>query len=419
MSTSTSPRQPQRDDGLIRRVLLGTLLATVAVSSCSLDTGSRPPGTSLTETPAPSASAAPSRPPGSSLTPAPTPSASAAPSRPSGGVFTSVAFEGQTAGQALLLPNGSVLVIGEPPDGPEIFDPTTDRSHPAPLAGKLRQWSSAYALLDGDVLVLDQDDQGAWLYNPATGQLTETGSRSQRHDAGAGVLLSDGRLLLAGGVDDSGMHYLATAELYDPATGHFTATGSMRAAREAPGAALLPDGRVLIAGGDQGDTGPDAVILSTAEIFDPRTGQFSSAGRLAAPRSNPLCASLPDGRVLVAGGETEDNGALTYLTSAETYDPTKKAFQPTGAMDVAHFNGSIVALRDGRLLVAGGLDTDYNVVASAQIYDPAVGFFSNTGAMTEARVPGSVVALPDGRAFFFGGQDVMMRDLPSAEIYWP
>ena len=73
-------------------------------------------------------------------------------------------------------------------------------------------------------------------------------NRQYDHDEGgpAVTLLSDGKVLVAGG------RYDTSAELYDPNTGTFTATGSMTAvrARPSPTATLLGNGKVLIVGGD-------------------------------------------------------------------------------------------------------------------------------------------------------------------------
>src|SRR6266581_7968872 len=71
-----------------------------------------------------------------------------------------------------------------------------------------------------------------------------------RHDHTA-TLLTNGTVLIAGGLDDSNA-VLASAEVYDPSTKGFSSVGDMRAARVGHTATLLSDGRALVAGGADG-----------------------------------------------------------------------------------------------------------------------------------------------------------------------
>src|SRR4029077_12504650 len=86
-------------------------------------------------------------------------------------------------------------------------------------------------------------------------------------------------------------------------------------ARQAPAAARLPDGRVLVSGGvfDEGLGG----YLASAEVFDPASNSFSSAGigAMGTARTAAAAARLPDGRVLVAGGFD----GQTRFSSAEIF----------------------------------------------------------------------------------------------------
>jgi hypothetical protein len=70
-------------------------------------------------------------------------------------------------------------------------------------------------------------------------------------------------VLIAGGI--VGQDVLAAAQLYDPATNSFSSAGSMTTARSAHTATLLADGRVLIAGGADGQSGS----LASAELYQP------------------------------------------------------------------------------------------------------------------------------------------------------
>src|SRR2546427_7879012 len=91
-------------------------------------------------------------------------------------------------------------------------------------------------------------------------------------------------------------------EIFDPASGRFTLTGSMNFGRIDTTTTLLPDGRVLVAGGE------GVVALASAEIFDPTTGNFTLTSSLNVAHAETTATLLADGRVLVAGGISDFGG---------------------------------------------------------------------------------------------------------------
>ena len=86
--------------------------------------------------------------------------------------------------------------------------------------------------------------------------------------------LADGRVFVLGGRSPKDSVY-DSAEMYDPSGGTFRAAGKMGEGRQQHTATLLADGRVLIAGGYWSD-GTQWRVLSSTEMFDPGTGDFST-----------------------------------------------------------------------------------------------------------------------------------------------
>jgi hypothetical protein len=84
------------------------------------------------------------------------------------------------------------------------------------------------------------------------------------------IQLADGRVLVAGGLNSAPPAEIpvTSAELYDPRTGTWSATAALVEGRAGATATLLSDGRVLITGG----FGSDGMPLTTAELYDPASG---------------------------------------------------------------------------------------------------------------------------------------------------
>ena len=82
--------------------------------------------------------------------------------------------------------------------------------------------------------------------------------------------------------------------------GTFTATGDLTTQRMYHSATLLTNGKVLLAGGWATLSGHP--VWASAELYDPSTGTFSAGGGMTTPRFDHTATLLPDGKVLIAGG---------------------------------------------------------------------------------------------------------------------
>jgi hypothetical protein len=150
-------------------------------------------------------------------------------------------------------------------------------------------------------------------------------------------------------------------------------------------------------------------------------GHVVRTGNMHDPRADHTSTLLKDGRVLVAGGMVE-NGV--FLNSAELFDPSTGVFKLTGSMQSRRVGHSATLLPNGKVLIAGGLagrifEGGPGIVATTEIYDPLSGKFSAGPNMISARSGHAAVLLANGKVLIAGGEDRDQHELSSAEIYDP
>jgi hypothetical protein len=303
---------------------------------------------------------------------------------PSTGSFTAIRdmVSPRLAHTAILLPNGSVVMVGGvgvvpwPEVAPaELYDPV---SQTFTLAGAYVarggcDFCAPAALLpDGTVLFPDQ--YPAQVYDPVTDSFRVSGSMIVDHSA-ATVLIT-GQVLFAGGESDE-TGRTAFAELYDAATGTFTSTGHMTWGRVWHSLTLLPNGTALSAGGEtDGCSGGFCVFAgstASAELYDPSTGTFVPTDNMAEAREVHTAILLNDGRVLMAGGVRYGGIGIFYgsVASAELYTPDVLVPAPV-LRSIFHGRTFHVAGRDDPAAVGETLDIECTGLADDGVVPPQV-----------------------------------------------
>lgn len=281
---------------------------------------------------------------------------------------------------------------------------------------------TATRLNDGRVLVTGGDSsantasylRSAEIYSPSSGSFTPTRDMLSPRGGHTATLLRDGRVLITGGLSEYVTNRtLSSAEIYDPQTGEFRATGGMKAKRVWHTAVPLDDGRVLIAGGFDNQIPVFGTYLKSAEVFDPSTGTFTLIKDMSVPRIWFSATKLLNGKVLIAAGS---DGYDRWTNVAEVFDPSSLSFAPVGRLATPRWITQTAVLANGQVLFPGGNVPGDVGTRSTEVYSPLTESFALTGDMTSVRGGASVTVLRNGNVLVAGGFDAP-RFLTTAELY--
>jgi len=262
---------------------------------------------------------------------------------------------------AVLLEDGGVLVAGgngstfEGLATAELYDPTTRTWTATGALSTPLDWLAATRLGTGDVLAVSQNH--AEVYDHVKGSWSVTAPwASDRGNLSTLTTLANGKALVAGGGQREGCA-IAGADVFDPSTRKWHATGQMSDGHAGGSATLLDDGRVLLVG-----FACDSNVF--AELYDPGARTWRRAGRLAQPLGTAV--ELPTGDVLVLGATPDADP----LPNVERFDPGTGAWTELASLHVARAGHTATLLPNGLVLVVGG-DAPGSA-ASVELYDPSV-----------------------------------------------
>ena len=215
---------------------------------------------------------------------------------------------------------------------------------------------------------------------------------------GTMLLLSDGTVMVQGGGVTNTWYRLAPDAAGRYSDGTWSQRAAMNLQRQYFASNVLPDGRVLVLGGEYSGSQGQPNWTHTAEIYDPSADSWRSATSFPQARfGDDPSEMLPDGRVLAG----YLSGPQTYL-----YDPSSNTWTETpDKLDNDRSDEETwVKLPDDSIL-------SYDIFndGHAQRYLPAQNQWVATGpvpvSLSGAAVQnemGPAFLLPDGRAFFIG-----------------
>ncbi|MFY9345007.1 MAG: galactose oxidase-like domain-containing protein [Planctomycetota bacterium] len=327
----------------------------------------------------------------------------------------------------VLLADGRLFYCHDTTD-PIVFDPATgQKTFPGP-SGSEQGCMNGTLLEDARVILVGGQD-GA-----SPGSFTNATRRVKAWSAATGwqglpwllnptgrwypglARLADGRLLIMGGGTAPAAVRTPTCEIYDPVTNTWSWTGTMGQAVEFPPSALLLTGRVLRTWG-------------APELYDPATGTWTPTGGFTAPNrgwpghsDHSLCV-LHDGRAIVVG-ITQLAGAQAPMV--ERYDPATASWTARSSPSLKRSQCEVVPLPDGRVLVQGGdvqnqataEPTLFGVVKRTDLYAPDTDIWRRVANTFRFREYHAVtLLLPDGRVATTGGTNIKFQGTPlSADI---
>ena len=328
----------------------------------------------------------------------------------------------RTGFDAVRLGDGTVLVVGDDfachPGGAapgseraERYDPTIDSWAEVDSLNKPRKLPATVALADGSAMVIggiNSDDvpfSSTKLFGPDEGTWTDGPLLEFARGVPVAASLPDGGVLVVStlGGDDA----RDTSEVYDPDRSAWRAGASLPPDTHLDALLALSDGRVLGVGYFTGDTDP----ARTAILYDPSSDSWTPVN---SPNqgANEL-APLPDGGALAIGGINGEellggDGGVTARVSR--LDPASGRWTEVASLATARIDAQVIALEDGRVLVAGGaarrsFGTEGEALRSTELYDPDTDTWSPVPDLLAPRYDGNAVRLDDGTVLVLGGSD--------------
>jgi hypothetical protein len=172
------------------------------------------------------------------------------------------------------------------------------------------------------------------------------------------TLLKNGWVLLSGGykpeAKDQPLNLSSAIYFWNPANRKLENNQHLQTARAMHDVTTLTNGKILVTGGISNE----GHYLTQVEIIDPTTRSVTSGGNLLEARLSPSILKLKDGRVLLAGGQIDlDKSGGMESQTAEIYDPVKKTSRLCGDLRYCRQGDTLLQISERSFLLIGGYNS--------------------------------------------------------------
>jgi hypothetical protein len=235
-------------------------------------------------------------------------------------------------------------------------------------------------------------------------------STNLAHDNHASFVLQDGRIIVTGGLTGYTSFYNRSAEIFNLTTNTWDFIDSMNVSRGEHSMMLLQDGSLLAISGFQ---------EVSCEKYDPNLGDWIFVDSIKKVRDYGFTATrLDDGKVMITGGWYFDGIEDEFIKECELYDPIIDEWSIVDSLSVGRLGHSATLLKDGRVLVIGGLTTN-RMLESCEIFDPITRQWSFTDSLLIERGWHSAVLLQNGKVLVTGGGNLDSLAIFTCELFDP
>ena len=238
--------------------------------------------------------------------------------------------------------------------------------------------------------------------------------------AGVATLVVDGKIYAMGGAEikkfQAGQSFkrLPTVEMYDPITDTWIQKADMPELRG--GDACVVDGKIYFIGGYSKKQARSEIV----DVYDPTTDTWARAKSMNHARSG-AAISVVDGKIYVMGGTgwpQIPNHPGPFLSSAEVFDPKTDQWTEIIEMPTPK-TGHTASVINGKIYVIGGFlwrNGPFMYLSTVEIYDPETDRWTQGADMSFGRWAHAAEVI-NGNIYIFGGNSAHIRPLTTVEVY--